>query len=1054
MNGFPDVKINNFQMPGDDPAGGIKVQLGTVLVSPSPIGVQLGTIKLAIGYDGVSLGDVSAQGVTLKKGENNILLEGTLKPQNDSVALQKVGTLFSNYVAGVVSNTTAIGISCAPDGVNAIDWLSQGFQTVNLNVALGAGAPLKIINSVSMGYLDLNFNAAAPYAPIVNAPNVTAGFQIPFGFSLNITEVSQNITLAINTTGAETAPFAIMSTPFVPAVSNQAAGIINFGLNNTAIAGIPGQEKYYNDYTYALTASNNYTFMVQGSATTKTNTPIGPIVLSGINFTVPTTLQGLRFLNSTSTVINSLDVMGGTPTALTLAIGVSMDNPSDFAISTGDVSFNMGASGTALGVVTLNNLTLNRGANTVAATSSFDPKSSDVGQNLLSTFVMGKDNSVDISGYANSTNIASLQAGLSAITLASTLPGLKVALIQGAAMTVLPNTLQTSMVGVKVTIANPFTAGLSISKVVSSATFAGMPVGNIDQDISSNPFIVGGKASATSQELNMSMNLDPAAVALLLRTLAVQSNMDTRALDALFGMGGLHVDGMESVSPDSNLFSGFNIAQYTLQAMKALKVDLALSSTLAIGQYVNDLAFSQAGVAVGTDESVTQFIPIVGQPIVQQIVDGSELAFESVMLSSPTESSFNVQMKGSITKSGPMDATISFPSPLTVTWQGKVLGTVTMANIEAKANVGASFDVPGTFTIANSGDMGTFAAYMINNPSFEWEITSGDVSVSALGYTFNKISLNKFVTLSGASGFKNAVTVTSFDLPANDPAGGITLNVNTVIKNPSQVGFNLAGASFENFFGNVDLGPLSSNGPAIFNPQADSNVPMKGRLIPQSSKEGIVAITTVFGHYLAGQSSTLTVKGVSGSGPNGEVSWLTSAFKTLVIENVILPGPATIPTLIPSIEMKNLQMDFTQDPYAPPTSSSLVEAQLKNPFGFPLGVSKLNMKVDATYHGNDVASLDVPDNSATTSPSGLISTSFSNVPFKVANKDLFSGFVQALTVGPSLTFGLEGTSNAVAETAVGTLSLPNIPFNVDTTLAGKTYIQIIIDVCIHFCFHL
>ncbi|GAN02932.1 hypothetical protein MAM1_0031d02382 [Mucor ambiguus] len=187
-----------------------------------------------------------------------------------------------------------------------------------------------------MGYLDLKFDPAAPYSPIVNAPAVTANFQLPFGFSLNISEVSQNITLAINTTGAQTESFAVIQTPFSPAVSNQQNGTIIFPLNSTAIAGIPGKESFYNQYTYALTASDNYTFMVSGIATTKTNTPIGPIVLTGINFTVPTTLKGLQFLNSTATVINSLDVTGGTEAGLALAINVTMDNPSDFGISTGD----------------------------------------------------------------------------------------------------------------------------------------------------------------------------------------------------------------------------------------------------------------------------------------------------------------------------------------------------------------------------------------------------------------------------------------------------------------------------------------------------------------------------------------------------------------------------------------------------------------------------------------------------------------------------------------------------------------------------------------------
>ncbi|KAI8875227.1 hypothetical protein K501DRAFT_203069, partial [Backusella circina FSU 941] len=1036
MNGFPDVRIDSFQLPGDAPGGGILMELGTILNSPSPIGVQLGTIVMAVGYDGINLGTVTAEGVNLRKGDNNIILKGTLIPQSDNASLAKVSTLFSNYVSGAISNTSAAGISCAPDGVNPITWLSEGFKTVNLNVALGAGAPLKIINGVSLGYLDLKFDANTPYAPTINGPSVVADYKLPFGFSLNVTALSQNITLAINTTGTETDSFAVINAPSTPAVTDQAAGTITFPLNSVALSGISGKEATYNAYTYALTASSNYSFMVAGVAQTNANTPIGAISLTNISFDVPTSVVGLSFLNSSATVINSIDVTGGTSEALQLAISVSMDNPSDFSISTGDVSFNMGASGTQLGVVTLANLTLARGANTVAATSTFDPNGSDVGKNLLSTFVMGQENNLDITGFTNSTAVTSLAEALGAITLESTLPGLTTAIVQGASLSVLSDSIASGTVAVKVTIADPFTAGLSVTKVVSAATFNGMPLGNIDQDISSNPIVVAGKSTAQSGDLSMTMNFEPSVIALLIRQLAVAAGLDTQALDALFGLGGLNVEGQEDVTATASLFTNFNISEYTLEAMKALKVDLSLTSGITIGQYSTDLSFSQSDVSVSADDSVLLLIPIVGQPIVQQIVDGSVLAFDSVTLSSPTNSGFAVQMKGSISNTGPMDATISFPSPLTVAWQGRVIGTVNMANIEAKADVGASFDVSGQFTVTDGTAMGDFAAYMINAESFEWDITTNDVSVTALGYTFNSISLEKFVTLAGAQGFKNDVTITSFNLPSNDPAGGISLTAQTVIKNPSQVGFNLAGASFENYFDGVDLGPLSSNGAAVFPAQGTANIEMVGRLITQTSAEGIAALTTVFGNYLGGKSTSLTVKGVSGSGPQGEVSWLNTAFKALSIENVILPGPTSNLTLITSINLLDMEIDFTQDPWAPPTSSKNVQAQIQNPFGFPLGVTQLNMNVAATYGGITVATLDVPDNSATTDATGLVTTQFSDVPFKVQDQDLFSNFVALLTLSPSVTFGLEGTSNAIADTAVGTLTLPNIAFNVDTTLAG------------------
>ncbi|KAI9253787.1 hypothetical protein BDA99DRAFT_467830 [Phascolomyces articulosus] len=1035
MGGFPEVTIESFQLPGDDPNGGILVELGTILVSPSPVGVQLGTIKMAIGYEGVDLGTVSADGITLAKGNNSILLKGTLKPQNNPADLEKVGVLFSNYVSGKMSQTTAVGVSAAPDGVNSIPWLSEGFQSVRLNVGLGVDKPLEIIKSVSMGYLDLAFSADAPYAPVLSAPQINAGFQIPFGFTLDITEVKQDLQMANNDTGS----FATISAPFVPAQSDQQAGVLLFAMTNDTIQAIEGQEPAFDDYTFSLTALESYAFQIKGEATTKTVTPLGNITLGGINLDVPTSLKGMQFLNSTPTIINSLDVTGGEPTHMNLAINVTMGNPSDFSIYTGDVSFDMKAEDVVLGTVTLGQLKLNRGDNTVVATAAFDPKSSSVGQNLLSTFVMGKNNNVNIAGNENSTPIKSLIGGLSQIDIQSTLPGLANPLIQGSKLTVLNDTLATGIVNVQVSIGNPFSAGLSITAVKSAVTYQGMPVGNINQDISGSPFNIEGRSNGQSAPLQMTMNLEPAAVAMLLRDLAVKQKLDTRPLDALLTMGGFHIKDQENVAADPSLFNGFDISKFVIDAMKALFVDLQLESGLTIGQYTNTLQFAQSNVACATDETVTKLIPVVGQPIVQQIVDGADLAFETILLSEPTDNGFKVQMAGSLSNTGPMAASISFAQPLTVSWQGRELGKVSMEAIKTEPNVGAKFNVSGEFTIADPNYMGDFAVFMINNDEFVWDITSvGGVNVDAIGYLFTNINMTKQVTLGGAKGFKDCVTIHSFDLPANDPAGGIALVLDVTIKNPSQVGFLLAGAGFESYFKDIQIGILASDGAASFPPVGETAMKMKGRLIPQKSEEGIEAITEVFSNFLSAQNSTLTVKGTSGSGPNGQVGWLSKGFQSLSIENVTLPGPPVAPELIPAITLHDMNLDFTAGAYSPIAGSSFVNAQLKNPFGFPLGVSSLNMQVDAGFQGNRAAHLDVPDVPSTTDANGLITTAFKDVVFDVYDdgQKVFNAFTKALTEGSNVTYDLIGVSNAMAETAVGTLKLTNISFDVDSSLAG------------------
>lgn len=58
------------------------------------------------------------------------------------------------------------------------------------------------------------------------------------------------------------------------------------------------------------------------------------------------------------------------------------------------------------------------------------------------------------------------------------------------------------------------------------------------------------------------------------------------------------------------------------------------------------------------------------------------------------------------------------------------------------------------------------------------------LTVSALGIEITGISLpSKKVTLKGFNGLKNGVTIQSFDLPDNDPAGGIHLTLQTTVTN-------------------------------------------------------------------------------------------------------------------------------------------------------------------------------------------------------------------------------------------------------------------------------
>ncbi|RUS28691.1 hypothetical protein BC938DRAFT_481562 [Jimgerdemannia flammicorona] len=256
---------------------------------------------------------------------------------------------------------------------------------------------------------------------------------------------------------------------------------------------------------------------------------------------------------------------------------------------------------TTVGDVVLQNLTLARGPNSVNAVAQFDPNGSEAGKQLLASFLGGQNASVNIQGFNGSTNIVSLNGGLSQIRLGSTLPGLQSKLVNSTNLVVLPDTAATSIAQTYVTINNPFSAGLNIVKINAAVTYSGMPVGNIIVDISSNPIVVSGKASASSSALPITLNVDPTAIALLLRENAQNSGLDLKPLDGLLNMGGIKI-GDTSVTPSTDLFKGFDLVSFVQKAMANLRIDLVMEATVGIGQYSTLLAYNQSSIPCKTGQ--------------------------------------------------------------------------------------------------------------------------------------------------------------------------------------------------------------------------------------------------------------------------------------------------------------------------------------------------------------------------------------------------------------------------------------------------------------------
>ena len=103
----------------------------------------------------------------------------------------------------------------------------------------------------------------------------------------------------------------------------------------------------------------------------------------------------------------------------------------------------------------------------------------------------------------------------------------------------------------------------------------------------------------------------------------------------------------------------------------------------------------------------------------------------------------------------------------------------------------ATIDQMTTFNIANEDTFGTFTETMITQPNFTWHLKSNGLRVNALKFPVAKgIHFDKKVTLNGINSFNGNVKLVDFQLPSDNPAGGINYIAETQLNNTRSVLFS------------------------------------------------------------------------------------------------------------------------------------------------------------------------------------------------------------------------------------------------------------------------
>ncbi|KAL1943642.1 hypothetical protein VTO73DRAFT_4087 [Trametes versicolor] len=500
FNNLPGVAISNFKLPSDDPAGGIHIETDSVIPSQSQLGIDLGTVNFEASFQGTTIGPLSGSNLFLAPmADTTLHLSGRMVPQSGD-DLNTMGQLFSDFLAGKNQLLSVQGESVQPTGSDGpVQWLSTAFKTVTLNVTL-PGETFEIIQSIEMSDLELVMTEQdQAFAPGASSQHVLAQYKNPFGFSLQVIEGAEDITLA--TGGTDVAELKLPQSAQEGGVStgNVAPLIITFQ-NQTLQSKNDGA---FSQFFAAVTDTSGVDFELKGTADVVARTTIGDVPISGIPFNVSTSLKGINAFDKTASLANVSITGSGSDSHgafVKAPLTTTLENPSNISLQSVDVSFPVTFKGVILGRAAIDTLDLVPGENTIATEFHYAPADANdtVAQSFLTEFLQTDDNiPLTIQGDSDSSPFASLQPGLEGVELTTSLKGLSVPpIVAHINAFITLDTLFDNFITIDFDIANPLDTDMEITFTQVDSGLDGVTYAHFDQAFDS--FVVPAKGTANS----------------------------------------------------------------------------------------------------------------------------------------------------------------------------------------------------------------------------------------------------------------------------------------------------------------------------------------------------------------------------------------------------------------------------------------------------------------------------------------------------------------------------------------------------------------------------
>ncbi|KAI8816833.1 uncharacterized protein EV422DRAFT_271257 [Fimicolochytrium jonesii] len=287
---------------------------------------------------------------------------------------------------------------------------------------------------------------------------------------------------------------------------------------------------------------------------------------------------------------------------------------------------------------------------------------------------------------------------------------------------------------------------------------------------------------------------------------------------------------------------------------------------------------------------------VIVPKVAQSSINNSKLTFSDVSITNPQNSTFNVAMKIEVTDAGHTDATVTNTSPLTVYWVGGIDPADMTEKPLLEMNMGSYSVSGGKATIEQNIENAkvldeqiftAFNKFLVVSPTFKWRMV-GDVSVHAVGRTYEGLKMDKVVEVKGMDQLKGASIKEFQPLAAPNPAAPLPIAMNATLINPSPIGIELTNVLFNvtlippGSTTPIFLGTALSTGTTLLKGSGETKMPLRAELVPTVGLPPL--LQSALGLVLSGQLNTkLTVVPVSVNAEN-PVSWINNALRGLPLE--------------------------------------------------------------------------------------------------------------------------------------------------------------------------